>query len=967
MSPGRVRGLPLFLLVGAGYAVGSQLAYSWFGADGVNASFFPAAGVTLGALVLTERRQWWIVLLAAAIAEFALDIAHDLGPAASAGYVVANVVQPLVGALLLTGAMSSLDIGRTRDLASFFVFGVIVAPAVGGALGATTFVLDGGEGWARFAGEWLVGDGLGVLVVGGALVSLRASGRPLARRRAAEGAVLALVAVVSAALVFRADWFALVYVPVGLLMIVAFRVGTTGVALTGAALAFIAAESTAEGHRLWQSLGIEPTTGLLYLQLGIGLAVGSALVLAAEIAQRESAASALGRAEMEQRTAEERAALFDAERAARERAELLERNASQLVTTETVREVAEAVISDVGFFGMEQALFGVVDGERVAVAAASQLALPMVQTHPHFALKGSTVMAETARTGATIVANSGEEIDRRFPDARLLRTNTKTESILGAPLRAGDGRILGALVVTSQEANAFDTARRQLIEAVAKQAGVALDRAQLQEIAQVAAAHAHTLVMLGDALERETTVEGRVRQLVDFLVPEHATFASVEVNRLTETALRAHAGEDDGAARSTTVQLRARGRRVGALTVGVPREKATRLGDLHLRDIASRAATAIDNTAQYEREREVSHALQVGLLGEPTTSRGEQMATAYLPGAAMLEVGGDWHDTFELPSGSIAFVVGDVVGHGLDAAMAMGQLRGAVRALAPIGDPSDLLRNLDVFVEAVPEATMATLAYVELDPALGSLRYAAAGHPPPLVASPDGTTRLLWDGRSAPLGATGPGERVEADDLLVPGDQLVLYTDGLIERRGDGLDVMFDRLLDAASRDGADSATQTVERILASMLDGEPQADDICVLAFHHVPVGRFRRHVPAAPGELAGLRHAIADWLADEDVDEESIRSVVLAVSEAAANAIEHGYGFDERGIVAVEVVLDTRGVLTTSVTDTGGWRPPRARSDRGRGLAIMRALMEEVVVDQRSEGTVVRMRLPAAARATR
>ena len=132
---------------------------------------------------------------------------------------------------------------------------------------------------------------------------------------------------------------------------------------------------------------------------------------------------------------------------------------------------------------------------------------------------------------------------------------------------------------------------------------------------------------------------------------------------------------------------------------------------------------------------------------------GVVVAAAYRPGTAALEVGGDWYDAFPLESGAIALVVGDVVGHGLEAAVAMGQLRGAVSALAQTAGPALLLDRLDAFVETVPSAATATLAYVELDPETGHVRYACAGHPPPLVVSPDGRTRFLWDGRSAPLGS----------------------------------------------------------------------------------------------------------------------------------------------------------------------------------------------------------------------
>src|SRR5262245_19225878 len=173
LSPG-VRGVLLFVLVAAGYVLGYELASNWFSAENQGASLFPPAGVTLAALVLVGRRQWPIVLAAAASAELALDLTNGPDLLASAGYALANVAEPLVGALLLTTLVTHVDLRRPRDLAAFVGCAAIVAPIVGAVIAASTFVfIDDHSGWGRFAFEWWSGDGLGVLVVGGALLSLR--------------------------------------------------------------------------------------------------------------------------------------------------------------------------------------------------------------------------------------------------------------------------------------------------------------------------------------------------------------------------------------------------------------------------------------------------------------------------------------------------------------------------------------------------------------------------------------------------------------------------------------------------------------------------------------------------------------------------------------------------------------------------------------------------------------------------
>lgn len=294
------RTLLVFSTVAAAYAVGSHLSYTWFGADGLGASFFPAAGVTMAALLMLPRRMWPVVLVAAGTAEFVLDLLHDLGPAAAAGYTLANLAQPLAGAAVLTAVRPRLDLSRMRDLVAFLACAVVAAPVVGAALGATTFVLiDDGSGWVRFFGEWWVGDGLGVLVVGGAILAFRAPpihGMAL-RERVAEKAVLAVGAGLATTAVFRLDWFALIYVPLVLLVVSGFRTGTRGAALTGAVIAFVAAQATATGHTFWDSLDVSASLGLLYLQIALAVLISTALAIAAAVGERERAAASRTAAE----------------------------------------------------------------------------------------------------------------------------------------------------------------------------------------------------------------------------------------------------------------------------------------------------------------------------------------------------------------------------------------------------------------------------------------------------------------------------------------------------------------------------------------------------------------------------------------------------------------------------------------------------------------------------------------------
>ncbi len=240
-----------------------------------------------------------------------------------------------------------------------------------------------------------------------------------------------------------------------------------------------------------------------------------------------------------------------------------------------------------------------------------------------------------------------------------------------------------------------------------------------------------------------------------------------------------------------------------------------------------------------KREQEVGRRLQRSMLsGELPSADGFQLDVVYRPAESGMEVGGDWYDAFWIDDTTIALVVGDVVGHGVDAAATMGQVRSAVRALVSTGLlPAALLERLDEYAWRHDVAKMCTLVYAELSLPTGVLRFASAGHPPPLLAIPGEEPRFAWGGRSAPLDAYAfDGSRDEAIEVLPPGSMVLLYSDGLVEQRARPLDDGMERLRTTVGAHGSDPVSTLLGRLIRELPDPEHR-DDICMLGARLAPV----------------------------------------------------------------------------------------------------------------------------------
>ena len=364
-------------------------------------------------------------------------------------------------------------------------------------------------------------------------------------------------------------------------------------------------------------------------------------------------------------------------------------------------------------------------------------------------------------------------------------------------------------------------------------------------------------------------------------------------------------------------------------------------------------------------EREIAIGLQRALL--PRTlivPAGVSIAARYEAASTTLEVGGDWYDVFSLADGRIALTVGDVVGHGLAAAAAMGQLRTALAALARYTEsPSELLGRLDTFVATTDTTDFATVCYGVLDPVTGVFEYASAGHPPILLVTAEGETRWLDEAQSPPIWGDEEHERRQARVTLEPGSLLVLYSDGLIERRGELLTTRLEQL-EAAGRSLAGLPIADVcEHLVVALGVQTSREDDVAVLALQFNPLvrGGFHLVFPAEPGELRNLRALMRDWLDSRDVAPAAQNALLLAVGEACSNSIEHAYRGRDPGKVHVEIDEIPDRTFSVTVRDFGHFRSVgQDTPDRGRGTSIMRELTTDFSRESTPTGTTVRFRLP-------
>jgi GAF domain-containing protein/anti-sigma regulatory factor (Ser/Thr protein kinase) len=575
------------------------------------------------------------------------------------------------------------------------------------------------------------------------------------------------------------------------------------------------------------------------------------------------------------------------------------------------------------------------------------------------------------------------------------------QSLLGVPLLV-QGRVTGVLHVGSLTPREFSADERDLLQLAGDRAALAIEQARLllheriaRESAEAATRRLESLQRITDAaltyLPEEELLQELLQRVSDILAVDTVAILLLEgdavharaakgIEEEVEQGVRIPLGRgfagriaaerrpiaitdvdhadilnpilrEKGIQSLLGVPLLVQGRVIGVLHVGslTPREFSADERDL-LQLAGDRAALAIEQARLYEQRR-VAEVLQRRLLpGELGSVLGIEAAARYLP-ASGGSLGGDWYDIFQLPGGRVCVAVGDVVGRGVEAAAVMAQLRTAVRAYAADGHaPAAVVDRVNSLMLSLGPLAMTTLVLLVIDPAAETLEVVGAGHPPALVVDPSGAAAFVWPPGGVPLGVTAAAVYTSETHRLPTGSTVLAYTDGLVERRDQSIDVGLERLRRVA--EGARDIEVMCQAIVDQLVSEAP-GDDVALVAARVPPLGdHLSTRWTATPDSLAPIRYLLRRWLLGRGAGEDEAYDIIVATQEACANAIEHAYGPGFAEFVLELTFADGR--VTIAVADRGHWRAPRG-DDRGRGLPLMRELMDTVDVSPAEGGTAV------------
>jgi serine phosphatase RsbU (regulator of sigma subunit)/integral membrane sensor domain MASE1 len=860
-AAGRTAGL--FAVIAAAYVAGAELAWHDF-SSGL-AFGYPPSGVDVAALLLLARRRWLVVIGAITASEVAVDLQHHLTLAVALAAALANAVEPVTGASFVRWFCGGKrpDLTTRPGLGRFLLGAAVIGPVVAGLIGATASWASGGGWWPGLVLQWWAGDGIAVLVIGGTVL-LWAQRRALVSSRWLELVLLILCTAALSVVAFRfSEPTSLLFLP--MLALAAFRLRDLGVVLTGAVFAAVANYMTAAGYGEFAQLGLSRPASVAVTQVYIAMVVLVGWVLAQEIAGRMSAVQDRDSAELERAKAEAR----------REAAEL----GAALADAATVSSVAGQAAA---------AVRARLDAAHVVI---SVLAADGRRFEP---LTGGDEQAAAMSAEWTIDSDApGPRAIRTRTPVYLAgppAPDAGTGPVAALPLLTEVGALgyLGVWWTGPDEATAEE---REYLRGMAETTSRALERARLRESERREHARVKALAdltrLLAAALTPEEigeVVADRVRAAVGGADALCLGVISQDGRRLAWITAAGYAGEapeqfpdlpmDAPAAVTDSVRtgcpviVRTSAEYeqrypgpgtplvvgcgsswlawpmwVGTAPVGVigltwrhPQEfEPGRL--TFVAAVADLVAQALVRARVYADEHALAAVLQRAVMPRTTAViPGLETGASYRQAGAAKQIGGDWYDAMALPGKRAYLAVGDVIGHGLTAAEDMTQLRNAARTLAIAGyQPACILGELARVTDWATSGKFATMAAAIIEPDMSLVTYATAGHPPILIRrAKTGTVELLPPAEGPPLCLTSDDDvprYTQGQTGFDAGDIMLIYTDGLIERRDEDLAEGIERVAQQLRAWQPGEPLSSLCDELITSLGAEPQLDDMCVLA----------------------------------------------------------------------------------------------------------------------------------------
>ncbi len=580
------------------------------------------------------------------------------------------------------------------------------------------------------------------------------------------------------------------------------------------------------------------------------------------------------------------------QRAAQDRSESLQRITAALAEAISTDRAGEIVLDEaVSTLGAEAATIGMVDrpGENINILASRGYSEKNMAAWQSFPVDGQLPMSDVVRTREPVWLSTKLELAGNYP---AVAGGALPYGALAVTPLVVEGQAFGAIALSFHDEREFEPPERAFLLAASQQAANALFRARLHDSERSARDQLAFVVRASEVLAETLDLDETFDRLGSIAVPRVADWFSVDLVLEGETRNVAVAhfdpekvelakrireryppdpdsetgvpqvirtGEPEmypeipqelleqgavdeehlglirelGLVSAMVVPLKARGEVLGALTL-VSAESGRHYGeeDLELaQELAGHAALAVENALLYQREHEAALTLQRALLPEQLPElEGLKFAGRYQPGGHGLEAGGDWYDAIPCDDGTVVLVIGDVSGRGIPAASIMGRIRTAIHAyVVERHTPVAAVMRLDRVVADFTQNEMATLIWVTLDPRTGEAEYVVAGHPPAFIRSPDGKVAELDAKRSPPVGVF-PRPRFKLNRTTIePGSILFMYTDGLVERRSNGIDPGLETLRKALA--GAPADPDACADAAMAALDPGEAADDVAILA----------------------------------------------------------------------------------------------------------------------------------------